>query len=956
LFISWFAEQEPTVARLMMCFVLCANVAISSQVALAQSEPSRTPEQLVADLGSPSFSKREKASEALWKLGEAARPALEAALKSDKEEVVRRAKQILEKFDSGNLPDISPESKTMIDRFRSSTGRARIESIRPFCHVDAGPTLLRRLMQKEFKEQDEVLGFHVGLFSVLQEEVPLLIVEGHLQRAEALLELQTYEPNSPGLMDYAIFCSQTGRGKAAAEKLEARSKTPGMAGFAAKATLVFLYRAMGEFEKAREQAKLMEKSDLRFRRIHDSLLEDGQKWALLAERQSNDLVNSRAGMQIYHLRMAGRKTEADKLADELKDAELGERDRAGAVDSATLALLLNNRSLDGIERLKQQLNAPHILADVLSSRLMFKDALDLVSNNTKGDDASGLDRVFLRQLYGTRKGRLLWQLGQRDASTQVFNKMAEEITGGPENRDGRPYPEFAITQLVRTEVRSGRPELACEHLATALAVSGMDGTRPSHQGQDPFELIFDVDADVAEYWWRVLRKNRPDGETAAATMKKIRRLLLGQATEQERKFAFEQGKKDAGQQRRNPVRDGRRDEIDTLRQESVHIKPMAIATLYRASGDNAEAIRVLTAHADAWPKKDLEITDPGEAWLNSLTTSSRSWIFGIDEEFRYWIELGDLLLEQGQPQEAARRYFQGWKLHANNGLLLYLSGRALLKAGDEAEGKKRIEASHLVSMGNARVRGRFLEELITRGFSADVRREINLIRLCAWVSDLYIGNVWNQVARGSILLKDFETAAVAHNRAIYYLLRTPGVSYVEGYAYLTVPQAVRVATARHLISTGKIPEGMELAKDCFTIMPGNTDLALGVIPSLDKQGKKKEADELFRIVWTAYGSILKDNPESAWARSQAAWLAAGCQRELDQAMEFAKKAVELEPNVRSFQETLAEVSFRKGDRDTAVSLMKKLISLDRRNFHYRRQLDRYQSAPFDSPLPDTDED
>ena len=40
----------------------------------------------------------------------------------------------------------------------------------------------------------------------------------------------------------------------------------------------------------------------------------------------------------------------------------------------------------------------------------------------------------------------------------------------------------------------------------------------------------------------------------------------------------------------------------------------------------------------------------------------------------------------------------------------------------------------------------------------------------------------------------------------------------------------------------------------------------------------------------------------------------------------------------------------------ATELMKELTRIDRRNHHYRRQLERYQTASFDSPLPEADDD
>ena len=74
------------------------------------------------------------------------------------------------------------------------------------------------------------------------------------------------------------------------------------------------------------------------------------------------------------------------------------------------------------------------------------------------------------------------------------------------------------------------------------------------------------------------------------------------------------------------------------------------------------------------------------------------------------------------------------------------------------------------------------------------------------------------------------------------------------------------------------------------------------------------------------------------------------------ALAHAKKAVELAPELRSHKEALAEVHFRRGEREPAVKLMRELLAADHRNHHYRRQLERYQTGDPASPLPDADDD
>ncbi len=913
-----------------------AALALAAPAARAADppKPAPTPEELVRDLGSPVFAARDRATRELWKLGEKARPALVEAANSPDAEVARRAKEILEKFDWGVFPDTPADVLQHIREFRSNIPEKQLAAVAALLKL-GGPAVpaLRRLLSKDLPPEGRDAVFEQLAWS-LRQEVPALLLAGQPDRAEALLALNALGPYDPGLLDYAVFLRLRGRAKAAAAELEKVKAAGGPPAEAAAKALVFVYRAAGEGEKAKAAAKALDEAGKLAppgragsspAALYEALLEDLGAWGELADRPV-PRANSEAGLKIFRLRLAGRTREADELADAQKDAAPGDPTGGDGLDEATVALLLNHRPLDGIARLKADRSAPHILADVLAARLQFADALKLVAGPEKSDDPAGAG--YRQQLYGARKGRLLAQLGERDAAAQVFGRLAEQLAHG----DG-----YALTQLVRAEVRSGRFDLACEHLGRALAVE-QDPRRGGRvfSGQDPFEVLFDADADAAQFWWHVLRRAKPAGESPGATMRRVRALLAGTATAADLdRAATAAGRESAA--------------ADSVEGQT---RALALAAAYRAAGKPDEAVAALAEVADALAKAADDEARPGRR----SAAGSRSWIFGIDERFRFWVELGDLLAEQGRYKDAAARLEQGWRKSPDNPVLLYLSGRALAKAGDPAEGRRRMELAHWVALGNARLRGRFLEELVSRGAAADARWERDLAREAGWVSETYAGNVWNQVARASVMLKDFDAAAAADRRAIHYLLRNPGVSYVEGYAYLTVPTAVRAYTARGLLAAGKADEAVALAKEVLAVMPGHSELVIGMVPELDRLGRRKDADELFRLAWDAYGAVIREHPESGWARYSAAWLAAGCRRELDAALGYAQKAVELDPELRPHKEALAEVHFRRGEREQAVAIMKGLAAADRRNYHYKRQLERYQTGDITSPLPDADDD
>ena len=103
--------------------VLLAVPARSSPPADPPAAP--TVERLVADLGHPAFGTREKAQRDLWQRGEAAIPALEKAATGDDPEAARRARELLDKFAWGVLPDTPPAVLKLIAKFRAGDPNLR---------------------------------------------------------------------------------------------------------------------------------------------------------------------------------------------------------------------------------------------------------------------------------------------------------------------------------------------------------------------------------------------------------------------------------------------------------------------------------------------------------------------------------------------------------------------------------------------------------------------------------------------------------------------------------------------------------------------------------------------------------------------------------------------------------------------------------------------------------------
>ena len=146
-----------------------------------------------------------------------------------------------------------------------------------------------------------------------------------------------------------------------------------------------------------------------------------------------------------------------------------------------------------------------------------------------------------------------------------------------------------------------------------------------------------------------------------------------------------------------------------------------------------------------------------------------------------------------------------------------------------------------------------------------------------------------------------------------------------------MPELSRTYRAhRRTVRRGKIDEAIAEVRAGLAVLPGNVDVAIGFVPDLDRAGKKKEADEIYGKVETALSRALKDYGSSPDLRNSIAWTMVNCNRDLDDALKHAQKAVEQAPRTAGYIDTLAEVYFRKKDRVKALELMEQSPRWSRR--------------------------
>jgi tetratricopeptide (TPR) repeat protein len=485
----------------------------------------------------------------------------------------------------------------------------------------------------------------------------------------------------------------------------------------------------------------------------------------------------------------------------------------------------------------------------------------------------------------------------------VFARLAAEI------KQGNDASWFDA--LVDAEYRSGLKEQAVEHCARILEISQDAGA-----ARRLFEKVFPGKTDTAEVWWTFLRQHQPN-QPAGARLKLIARLL--------------EGKGDA--------------------QDLVSLTEAAERQIKNLSLEEADRWWLALAEAALLARQN----ELAETLLGKANTPGAL------------LKLGDLLADRKQWDRAAQRYYQAWDKDREHTLTrdlrrdhslalpLYLSGRALVLAGQEKEGKERQELAQWLPLGDEEVRFPLINALSQRHLTQAARRQNELQLRLSQPGSYYSGEAVRRQALEALQNKDYLRAADAHERAMLRVLGS-GVVFVQKAAYLGVPSMIARQRASGLVAAGKFAEGMREVAVSQEALPGNIELPILLIPELEKQGHKKEAEALFAQALGVYDKICKDYPKCAWAHNSVGWLSACCKRNLDSALKHAEKAVELAPDVAGHRDTLAEVHFQRGEQEQAVREQKKVVEQAPKRVYFRKQLQRLQAGDRNAPLPAEDDE
>ncbi|MHC4916673.1 MAG: hypothetical protein ACYTGB_14400, partial [Planctomycetota bacterium] len=257
------------------------------------------------------------------------------------------------------------------------------------------------------------------------------------------------------------------------------------------------------------------------------------------------------------------------------------------------------------------------------------------------------------------------------------------------------------------------------------------------------------------------------------------------------------------------------------------------------------------------------------------------------------------------------------------------------------EGRALIETARLLPLGSAERRHRIASILEDAGLEEEALAEHEFMVRTGSFSDWHTGNSRTEVAHALAEKGEHLRAAALRELSMLECLKS-STSFMQVTACLIVPHWVHHKRARGLLAAGKKRECMAEAELCLAAMPAEIDLALDLVPDLEKRGMREEADRIFSKIEAVHEKVLAEFPRAAGHHNSLAWMCARLGRDLKEARTHAEQAVELDPREPAYVDTLAEVFYRQGDLKRAVELMRRAVELSGGEKFYRERLEEFE--------------
>lgn len=787
--------------------------------------------------------------------------------------------------------------------------------------------------------------------------VPYHLQRGDLAQARQLLEDQATD--DLGRLRLATYLLLTGDLERRIAEVRKQSSETTQARDAR--LLTYLLRAQGDLTGAREAAAATQDPGLL-----KSLLVEQRQWAEAASLQAAGpcplpipwQVRSSAvathqrveqlGLVAAYQRLAGAEPECDKALAEIQQLATTQAGDQALRWFSVEALLLNDRVEPGLKLLAE--TDPARAFDFYTQRYQYSAALELAHWR----EGVVLDRAWLDGLLPveSKPQPVLAPAGQApEEKARDDNKAREgEVPAEPSN--ARLNPAAARRRLRPGNTTSAPNILPRFDFALKVARTlHVLGKRDAAQ-----HLLELLDAYAQE---------QPDDNQSSLSPRRQcwERLCVALVRNESEPQAWEVAARTISHPNSTPNvlfrLYGRRQQEAwgwwTVFRSRFESEPSAatFARVHKVLNPVAENAQDFAQLAETATQLALTISDSRRGWMlfsvgeaalrrGQLELARRSLEAARDTNPAAASLLAEVLRRSEKWPETAAACEALWKADHEQLAALYLSGDALERAGRADEGRQRKELASRMAL-DSRARFELAVNLLQHELREDAERQFRLVLRTAPLEHLewqeaarYLGERFSEGKPGEAA-EWLEYPRLDDLRTYFYMLNDAD--------YLVSSAIIHRLRATAAIQAGQFDVASREIQLTLAALPGDTLLAEELTPALDKVNRQPPADELFGQLRQVFSEQLQAFPQSALLHNNLAWLSARCGRRLDEALQHAEQAVQLAPQNAGYLDTLAEVYFRRGDRDTAVRHERHALELSPDHASFKTQLDRFEHAP-----------
>jgi hypothetical protein len=856
-----------------LCFFAVSSLAVPEKVAV---------DQWIKDLGSETFEVREKASQELWKSGEAAMPALRDAVMSNDPEVAMRAREAISKVELKITRDTPVGILSLIEAYKKSSSGQKLGVLNSLKEERAYFQMLKLFSMENPEEQKELASAveDVAMFAAREA-----IVANQVDQAVELLRMAP--SNHDELMALACLFRSLGQ-------LDQQIANPDPPQNVDREMWKgYLLRANGDLDGAIELAG--QTKQLQLLAGLKVLKGDPVPWLELNQapghRKQNPQHAQQAYVDIALKRWRGEEVDKNDFDPLVKSLTANSRMQRNLAMSSLASL----GQLSMVEKSRNKEN-PSMAYLYYLSREEISKALEILGlDPVKPDYEKWVKAQFVRIEEGDYPDSIVLNLVLMAAFMEKrgLDQELDKAFGQPltdlQKSNQEVYWEV-ISRLFMGEI--GAPHFTIQHLAKW---AGEDVERWG----EVFSSALGEEGIVMEWldWIREIDPEMKDREALEAMMAIF-------------KMSGSPGKSRETWMNRiwKIVQDEKNKDL-----KMQYAK--RIMTLCIQQQDVRNTLK-------AWDMLDQE-----------------------QKESNQWGSIDIYLTAAGRWEEAAKILldFTGEKTHASPEVHAHLAA-TLRRAGMEREARKHDEMAEKLCLGSAASSMRIAAYYVYGGDKRRADIWFQRAVLEADPADGDFLTALEKCAEKHVRDRNWRLAASCHEVVVhiqacepYRENSLPEFAKSRMYADLSRAMSTLPENKERALQTLK-----SIHEDFMT----DGVLADDFFPALREAGLNRELEAWFADTWRFMVEVIGKYPKSHNSRNTAAWFASRAGIKLAEAEKYLAEAIDMSPEQAAYLDTMAELKFAQGDRKAALKWSTQSLGFAPFEDAIRSQHERFLTAPF----------